>query len=376
MLREDDVTQLEFNASGLISRSKPRRLLLLNDLLVCVAVNGRSSEVDSSGVRFYFYYLDLGDFNASFSNDFQVNSTSSSANERLTLKWAVPVSDVEVIDGAAGGTLARVLAYGGGGGSMSSGSGTTSKRSSLTRSVTPNHLGLSSLTLSGGGNASPAEKESKESSGQAENLAQDMHDLMHDYDVVSRIAGLIGSLKGSYEVRIILEIPISRLFSICFDLIFQGLDTSVTSKILSDIQSSIRQKDEEMSWVDACCLQFAIKTGKGSRGSESCTFQTRDPNVKKEWIVGKYIIMIVIYFGMNLTMLMLSELRLAQLALDPNNSPGWDVLEQERSVSTKMPLYVKSFLVCQNKMRQTEVSCGASYTLLIQTPTRTQRPQT
>ena len=74
--------------------------------------------------------------------------------------------------------------------------------------------------------------------------------------------------------------------------------------------------------------------------------------------------------------LFLSELRLAQLALDPNNSPGWDVLEQERCVSTKMPLFVKSFLVCHNKMRQTEVTGGTSYTLLIQTPTRVQRPQT
>ena len=71
-----------------------------------------------------------------------------------------------------------------------------------------------------------------------------------------------------------------------------------------------------------------------------------------------------------------SELRLAQLALDPNNSPGWDVLEQERSVSTKMPLFVRSFLVYHNKMRQTEVTGGTSYTLLIQTPTRAQRPQT
>lgn len=33
LLKEDDVTQLEFNASGLITRSKQRRLLLLNDLV-------------------------------------------------------------------------------------------------------------------------------------------------------------------------------------------------------------------------------------------------------------------------------------------------------------------------------------------------------
>ena len=84
---------------------------------VCVAVNGRSSEVDPG------------------------SSTSSSANERLTLKWAVPVNDVELIDGAAGGTLARVLAYGGSGTISGSSSSTGNKRSSLTRTVTPNHLG-------------------------------------------------------------------------------------------------------------------------------------------------------------------------------------------------------------------------------------------
>jgi len=34
LLREDDMTQLEFNTAGLVARSKQRRLLLLNDLLV------------------------------------------------------------------------------------------------------------------------------------------------------------------------------------------------------------------------------------------------------------------------------------------------------------------------------------------------------
>ncbi len=36
--------------------------------------------------------------------------------------------------------------------------------------------------------------------------------------------------------------------------------------------------------LDACCLHFAIK---GKAKTETYTFQTRDPNVKKEWIVGK-----------------------------------------------------------------------------------------
>ena len=67
------MTQLEFNTSGLITRSKQRRLLLLNDLLLCVTVNGRTSEVDFNSV------------------------SSTNNNERLSLKWAVPVADVEIV---------------------------------------------------------------------------------------------------------------------------------------------------------------------------------------------------------------------------------------------------------------------------------------
>ena len=89
-------------------------------------------------------------------------------------------------------------------------------------------------------------------------------------------------MKNSLYFDEFFEVVISTK---CF--YFKGLNTSVTSGILSEIQKSIRQKDEEMSWVDACCLQIAIKSSKGSRGAESCTFQTRDPNIKKEWIVGK-----------------------------------------------------------------------------------------
>ena len=109
-------------------------------------------------------------------------------------------------DGAAGGTLARVLAAGS---TSGFGTGTTTKRSSLTRSVTPNHLGLSSLTLSSvgvsynvisGTNIGGGPATGSQDNGQAENLAQDMSDLMHDFDVVSRIASLIGTLRGKYDV--------------------------------------------------------------------------------------------------------------------------------------------------------------------------------
>jgi Rho guanine nucleotide exchange factor 10 len=50
----------------------------------------------------------------------------------------------------------------------------------------------------------------------------------------------------------------------------------------------------------------------------------------------------------------LTELRLAQLALDPNNSPAWEVPEQERRPSTKMPLFVRAQCVYKSQ-HQTEV---------------------
>lgn len=49
-----------------------------------------------------------------------------------------------------------------------------------------------------------------------------------------------------------------------------------------------------------------------------------------------------------------SELRLAQLALDANNSPAWEVPEQERRPSTKMPLFVKARPVVRS-LNHTEV---------------------
>ena len=60
---------------------------------------------------------------------------------------------------------------------------------------------------------------------------------MHDFDVVSRVGALVGSLKCPYP----------------------GLTTDTTATILAQIQASIRQKDEEMSWLDKSCLQLAVK---------------------------------------------------------------------------------------------------------------------
>lgn len=120
------------------------------------------------------------------------------------------------------------------------------------------------------------------------------------------------------------------------------MTTTATKQILQSIQSSIQQKDEDMVWADSCCLQLTTKQG------QMYTFQTDNPLVKKDWI---------------------TELRLAQLALDPNNSPSWEVPEQEQRPSTKMPLFVSSQAVYHSQFRS-EVRCGCYYTTQNPRPTR------
>jgi len=273
LLREDDVQRLEFNSAGQISRTKGRRLLLLNDRVVCVTVTGRPSETDVG---------------------------NNCQTERLSLKWSAHVSEVEVVEGTSTGTLARLT---------SANTLTNPKKTSLGKT--------NSTTNS-------VDKQ------MAENLAQDMGDLMHDFDVVSRINSMIGTLKCSYP----------------------GLTSDSMADIMDQIQKSIRQKDDEMSWLDKSCLQLVVKR---KDKAEPLTFQMRSPAVKQDWVV---------------------ELRLARLALDPNNSPGWDILEHTKSITGRLPLYVKHLSCYHSETKNTEVVNGTSYTLLVPTPTRTLRPVT
>ena len=87
LLREDDVQRLEFNSAGQVVRSNARRLLLLNDRVVCVAVAGRPSEAEFPG---------------------HVAAAGGQVAERLSLKWSAHVSEVEVVEGTVSGTLARL----------------------------------------------------------------------------------------------------------------------------------------------------------------------------------------------------------------------------------------------------------------------------
>ncbi|XP_071748462.1 rho guanine nucleotide exchange factor 10 isoform X4 [Lepeophtheirus salmonis] len=288
LLKEGDLHQLEFNSSGQISRSKARRLLLINDYIICLSMSGRFSEID------------LG----------------QPSPRRYSLKWAVPVIDIEIIDGKPGGTtLSRLLAPSTSG--LSYKKPTVSNKNSTSYTFNSSTLVLSSSTHN--------------NDDIAESLAADMNNLMHDFDTVSRINSLLSTLKGNYE----------------------GLNSSLINGVMSKIQGLIREKDEEISWLDACCFQLSFKSSKGH--GDIISFQTSDPNVKHEWI---------------------TELCFAQLALNTNNSPAWDVLEEERNVSAKLPLYVTSIPVIHEANSLTELTVGTSYTLLVTSLTRTIKPQT
>lgn len=170
----------------MITKSKSRRLLLLNDLVVCVSVAPKASD----------------DFGAS---------------ERLTLKWTYPVSDVEIQDTSASPTLSRILTAG-----MNRGGSLKSNGSNVSSQDSTNGIG-------------------------ADNLCTEMSNLMHDFEVMSRIQDLVSTLKGSYK-----EMTVDH-----------------TRRILNSIQTSIQRKDEEMAWVDSCCLQLVVK----NKGKEEVIYQ-------------------------------------------------------------------------------------------------------
>ena len=174
-------------------------------------------------------------------SEVEIGPSLGGAGERLTLKWSAGVEEVTLVEGSTAGTLARMTVAG-------SVSASMTKRSSLGRASTP-----ASMQSSGGGGG-------KADSGQAENLAQDMADLMHDFDVVSRVGALVGSLKCPYP----------------------GLTTDTTATILAQIQASIRQKDEEMSWLDKSCLQLAVKR-RDKVGTQTFQKSVVNPNTNIQY---------------------------------------------------------------------------------------------
>ena len=111
-----------------------------------------------------------------------------------------------------------------------------------------------------------------------------------------------------------------------------------------------------MAWIDSCCLQLVIKSRSG-RDERSFTFQTESPDARKDWVIGNETFSTQ-SFKFNFICLNIHfylELRYQKASLDPKNSPAWDIPEQERRPSTKIPLFVKALPVYKSN-HETEVN--------------------
>ncbi|ODM89251.1 Rho guanine nucleotide exchange factor 10 [Orchesella cincta] len=276
LLRQDVVTQLEFDSNGgTVAKSKCRKLLLLNDMLICTTLPNTSSSSlgdhnllnrkNSSGTL-------GGDDSASHNGS---SSGSSGKTEKCMFKWSFPVREVEVEDISISPTMSRFVQSSGG---------------------------------NKGNKASPEDTASIV-------LLEEMQSLMHDYEVLSRVLGLVQSLKSAYE----------------------GLTEATVKELMLEIQYQIQRRDEQISYFDSSCLTLLLGAGNNK---EKVIFQMQSPQARNEWI---------------------EELRLAQLALDPSNSPAWDIPQESPYPLHKLPLFVRALPVCKSP-HLTTVKCGCYFT--------------
>jgi Rho guanine nucleotide exchange factor 10 len=62
------------------------------------------------------------------------------------------------------------------------------------------------------------------------------------------------------------------------------LDRIAARGALNRIQQQLQQKDEEVAWIDSCCLQLLVRNRSGKE--EKFTFQTESPDIRKDWVIG------------------------------------------------------------------------------------------
>lgn len=58
----------------------------------------------------------------------------------------------------------------------------------------------------------------------------------------------------------------------------------MTRGLLNSIQCEIQHKDDQMAWVDSCCLQLALRNK-----DDTYIFQMDSPEARKEWITGRFL---------------------------------------------------------------------------------------
>jgi Rho guanine nucleotide exchange factor 10 len=278
LLRQDLVTQLEFEGNGggtTVSKSKSRKLLLLNDMLICTTQTGSSSSFTTSDAK-------LSRTSSTTKNDDQqqveTSSNKSTKSEKSVFKWSFPVRDVEVEDISISPTMSRFVQQ---------------KSTTTKQPFSP-----------------PSTEESASTT-----LLEEMQSLMHDYEVLSRILGLVSTLKTPYD----------------------GLSISTVKELMLEIQHQIRCRDEQISYFDSSCLTLLLGN---TTSKEKVVFQMSSPEARAGWI---------------------EELRLAQLALDPSNAPAWDIPSESPYPSHKLPLFVKA-LPLSKQPHLTSVKAGVFFT--------------
>lgn len=133
----------------MVGKCKPRRLLLLNDLLVCVSVNNK-------------------------------DDSNNSSQKRLTLKWSYPISEIQV----------NIIVH-------------ICKLEYLVLNILFIIIFLSKVidTLSLPSVSHTIGNTASLNNITTDNLCNEMNHLMNDYQIISRIVELASTLKGTYLVR-------------------------------------------------------------------------------------------------------------------------------------------------------------------------------
>uniref|UniRef100_A0A8C9DHE0 Rho guanine nucleotide exchange factor 10 n=1 Tax=Prolemur simus TaxID=1328070 RepID=A0A8C9DHE0_PROSS len=138
LVRSDDMIETVYNDRGEITKTKERRLFMLNDVLMCATVSSRT-----------------------------LHDSGSVTSQRYLLKWSVPLGHVEVMEYSAnpgaGGHGRFPVTH-------------PPESLAVVANVKPHKVYMG-----------PGQ------------LYQDLQNLLHDLNVVGQISQLIGNLKGNYQ---------------------------------------------------------------------------------------------------------------------------------------------------------------------------------
>ncbi|XP_022248872.1 rho guanine nucleotide exchange factor 10-like [Limulus polyphemus] len=233
------------------------------------------------------------------------SSEGSHGGERFNLKWAVPLMDVEVQENVAPATR-NLLAS------------SERNRTSVSR---------------GSGNG-----------GTVQCVYDELSDLVHDLEIMSRISSLVASLRLNYS----------------------DLSLSLICGLSQNIQEKIRKKDEEITRLDSCCLQLSIpvKSNIAPKTHYAVVLERyemiKETNPIEEFSDEKKI-------KSKISQIKQNKKKERQAAdggsqEDTNNTPAWDIPEQEKRPTSKMPLFAKTVPIF-SALGSTEVKCGCYYTL-------------